>query len=97
MNQRSFNPGSVPERAMAAGHPAPAPDRFAGDRALLDLATRYARLTAWLFALLGALPFFAIAASMAAAEFGLAPGGMAADAFAELLWSSAGIPLHEHP
>ena len=70
---------------------------LAEERVFVERVTRYARLATWLMALSIAVVFFSIAVSVASHEFGVAPSGMPADAFADLLWSSAGIPLHEHP
>ena len=77
MDERSPISRAMPDNGMAApaGYPASdgEPDWLAGDRATLDLIARFARMTAWLFALLGALLFFAVAASLASAEFGIGP------------------------
>ncbi len=66
--------------AVPAGYPMPEPepDWLIRDRVFTDMATRYVRLTAWSVALLGAVLFCSVAASVAALEFGivsLADGG----------------------
>ena len=72
MNGRNFIPQAAPETA-APGHPAldANSDWYARERAFVELVSRYARLGTWLFALVGALLFFAVAASLASAEFGI--------------------------
>ncbi len=67
------------------------------ERLFVERVTRYLRLATWLMALSIAILIFSLTASIASIEFGIASGGMAADVFADLIWSSAGIPLHEHP
>ena len=72
MNERNFIRRAAPETA-APGHPALDADSdwYARERAFVELVSRYARLGTWLFALVGALLFFAVAASLASAEFGI--------------------------
>jgi len=77
MNERNFISPATPETGMAPGHSASngEPDWLARDRALTDMATRYARLMAWIFALSTAFLFFSIAVSVASIEFGIVPPG----------------------
>ena len=97
MNERNFASQAAPETAMAPGHPAPdaEPDWLIRDRVLTEMATRYARLMAWVFALLGALLFFAIAASLASAEFGIAPPSYTGGE--ELFSKGSADPVHNRP
>ena len=77
MNERNFISQTALETGAAPGHHAPDPDYdwYVRDRAFVELVTRYARLGTWLFALLGALLFFSVAASVAAFEFGMVSVG----------------------
>ena len=68
------------------------PDWWYRDRALTDMATRYTRLMAWVFALSTALLFFSIAVSVASIEFGIVPPGGGAEYFSHRPANPGDVP-----
>jgi len=100
MNERNFISQAAPETGTAPGHPAVYADYdpYARERAVVDLLTRYTRLATWLSALVAALLFLAVAASVAASEFGIVSSS--SDGRQELFFprsDPADVPLEVRP
>ena len=67
------------------------------ERLFVERVTRYTRLAAWLLALSTAILIFAMAASVASIQFGIAPPDGGKELFSRSWDGTGGVRLNEHP